>query len=180
MDRRTHTLELGCRTLSGAVKPFRKGHGSSLTLHPLHLAKQVAQSVVLAGELIALFDELRFLGPLGIPLGPGGQHQDAQRRNIVGEGIGRRHARIISSRQRRTILNLKVSQHDAALAGQGAAQPATCGRLIRGAYTRLQSSPSNNAANCAADSRMTPSLIAGHLNLAPSSRFQISTRPVPS
>src|SRR6185437_2617866 len=52
-----------------------------------------AQSVVLAGELIALFDEMRFLGPLGIPLGPGGQHQDAQRRNIVGEGIGRRHAR---------------------------------------------------------------------------------------
>jgi hypothetical protein len=35
-----------------------------------------------------------------------------------------------------------------------------------------------NAASCAADSRMTPSLIAGHLNLAPSSRFQIGTRPV--
>jgi hypothetical protein len=35
MDRRTHTLELGCRTLSGAVKPFRKGHGSSLTLYDL-------------------------------------------------------------------------------------------------------------------------------------------------
>ena len=37
MDRRTHTLELGCRTLSGAVKPFRKGHGSSLTIMPLFL-----------------------------------------------------------------------------------------------------------------------------------------------
>jgi hypothetical protein len=30
---------------------------------------------------------------------------------------------------------------------------------------------------CTPDSRITPSLIAGHLNLAPSSRFQISTRP---
>jgi len=40
-------------------------------LHPLHLAKQVAQPVVLAGELIALFDKPPFLGPLGIALGPG-------------------------------------------------------------------------------------------------------------
>ena len=31
-DRRTHALGLGCRTLIGAVKPFRGGHGSSLTL----------------------------------------------------------------------------------------------------------------------------------------------------
>ena len=62
-------------------------------LHPLHLAKQVAQPVVLASELIALFDEPPFLGPLGIALGPGHQHQGAQRRNIVGKGIGRRHAR---------------------------------------------------------------------------------------
>jgi hypothetical protein len=62
-------------------------------LHPLHLAEQVAQPVVLAGELIALFDEPPFLGPLGIALGPGRQHQCAQRRNIVGKGLGRRHAR---------------------------------------------------------------------------------------
>src|SRR6185437_5920655 len=47
---------------------------------------------------------------------------------------------------------------------RGEAQPATCGRLILGAYTRRQSRPSNNAANCAADSRITPSLITGHLN----------------
>jgi hypothetical protein len=33
--------------------------------------------------------------------------------------------------------------------------------VIRGAYTRRQSSPSNNAANCAAESRIAPSLIAG-------------------
>src|SRR6185312_15204721 len=59
---------------------------------------------------------------------------------------------------------------------KGQAQPATCGRLILGAYTRLQSSPSNSAANCAADSRMTPSLTAGHLNLAPSSRAVFERR----
>jgi hypothetical protein len=41
-------------------------------------------------------------------------------------------------------------------------QPASCGRLIRGAYTRRQSSPSNSATSCAADNRITPSLIAGH------------------
>ena len=70
-------------------------------LHPLHLAKQVAQPVVLAGELIALFDEPAFLGPLGISLGPGRQHQGAQRRNIVGKGVRRRHARdyLISPRR---------------------------------------------------------------------------------
>ena len=62
-------------------------------LHPLHLAKQLAQPIVLAGELIALFDKPPFLGPLGIALGPGRQHQGAQPRNIVGKGIGRRHAR---------------------------------------------------------------------------------------
>jgi hypothetical protein len=33
-DRRTHALKLGCRTLIGAVKPFRGGHGSSLTNQP--------------------------------------------------------------------------------------------------------------------------------------------------
>ena len=55
-------------------------------MHPLHLAKQVAQSVILAGELIALFDEPPFLGPLGVALGPGGQHQGVQRGNMRREG----------------------------------------------------------------------------------------------
>ena len=34
-DRRTHALGLGCRTLIGAVKPFRGGLGSSLTVYLL-------------------------------------------------------------------------------------------------------------------------------------------------
>ena len=55
-------------------------------LHPLQLAQQVAQSVVLVGEPPVL-------SPLGIAFGPGRQHQGAQRGNIVGKGVGRRHAR---------------------------------------------------------------------------------------
>ena len=62
-------------------------------LHPLQLAKQVAQSVVLAGKLIALFDQPAILGPLGVALRPCGQHQRAQRSNIVGKCVGRGHGR---------------------------------------------------------------------------------------
>ena len=88
-------------------------------LHPLQLAKQVAQPVVLAGELIALFDQSPLLGPLGVALRPCRQHQGAQRSKVVGKGVGKGvgliTAGIISCRQRYAILNLKVSQRDAAL-----------------------------------------------------------------
>jgi hypothetical protein len=47
----------------------------------------VAQSVVLTSELIALFDELRLLGPLGVALSPHCQHQRAQRCDIVGKDL---------------------------------------------------------------------------------------------
>ena len=62
-------------------------------LHPLQLANKVTQSVVLAGELIALFDEPRLLGPLGIALGPRRQHQRAQRRDVGGKDLWARHDR---------------------------------------------------------------------------------------
>jgi cytochrome c553 len=39
-----------------------------------------------------------------------------------------------------------------------------CGRSTRGTCTRVQSRPSISAANCAAESRITPSVIGGHLN----------------
>jgi len=58
MDRRTHTLELGCRTLSGAVKPFRKGHGSSLTAHQLQERTQGGASRALRRRLHRLTGEL--------------------------------------------------------------------------------------------------------------------------
>src|SRR4051794_20184153 len=61
-----------------------------------------------------------------------------------------------------------------------AAHPAILGRGTRGAYIRRQSRPSNRAANCDPDRRITPSLTGGHLNVPPSRRFQISTSPVPS
>jgi hypothetical protein len=75
----------------------------------------MSQSVVLAGKLIALFDEPPVLGPLGIAVGPCRQHQGAQRSNVVGKGVGRRQPGIILCRQRRAILNFKVSQHRAGL-----------------------------------------------------------------
>ena len=42
-------------------------------------------------------------------------------------------------------------------------------RTRRGPCTRCHSSPSNSASNCARDSRMTPSRIAGQANLPCSS-----------
>jgi hypothetical protein len=60
---------------------------------PLQLAKQVTQSIVLTGELVALLEHPSLLGPLGIALSPGAQHQGVQRSNVVGQCVGRRHAR---------------------------------------------------------------------------------------
>jgi hypothetical protein len=71
------------------IEPFR----APAKLHPLQLADQVAPSVVLAGELIALFQEPPLLRPLGIALGPRRQHQRAQRRDGVRKGLLLRHAR---------------------------------------------------------------------------------------
>jgi hypothetical protein len=62
-------------------------------LHPLQLTKQVAQSVVLAGKLVALLDQPPILGPLGVALRPCHQHQPAQSSNVVGKGVGRGHSR---------------------------------------------------------------------------------------
>jgi hypothetical protein len=56
-------------------------------LHALQLANQVAQSVVLTGQLIAFFDEPRLLGPFGVALGLRYQHQRAQRYGVVGKDL---------------------------------------------------------------------------------------------
>jgi hypothetical protein len=56
-------------------------------LHPLQLAEQVAQPVILPGELVALFDQPRLLGPLGIALSPRRQHQGAQRGDVAGKAL---------------------------------------------------------------------------------------------
>ena len=57
------------------------------------VAKQLAQSLVLAGELVTLLDQPSVLGPLGIALSPSRQHQGPQRSNVVGQSVGHRHAR---------------------------------------------------------------------------------------
>jgi hypothetical protein len=75
---------IGVSAKSGSIRP---------RLRSLQLAKQVAQSVVLAGKLIALFDQPAILGPLSVAFRPCRQHQRAQRSNIVGKGIGRGHGR---------------------------------------------------------------------------------------
>ena len=56
--------------------------------------------------------------------------------------------------------------------------PASAGRRVRSGRTSRQSSPSNNAANCAGDNRITPSRTPGQTNLPPSRRLCASTRPV--
>ena len=57
---------------------------------------------------------------------------------------------------------------------------AASGRRTRGRHTRRQSRPSNNASNCARESRITPSRTDGQAKRPCSRRFDASTRPVPS
>jgi hypothetical protein len=79
------------------------------------LAKQVAQPVVLAGELIALFDEP--------PFSARSASRSAQAVSTSARSAARSSGResgvvtpgIISCRQRYAILNRKVSQRDAGL-----------------------------------------------------------------
>jgi len=59
----------------------------------------VTQPVVLAGQLIAFFDEAGLRGPLRITLGPRRQHQGAQRSGILGQALLYGHGRIIAPRQ---------------------------------------------------------------------------------
>jgi len=55
-----------------------------------------------------------------------------------------------------------------------ASQPASCGERRRSGRTSRQSRPSNKAANCAAESRLTPSRSRGQTNLPPSSRLYLT------
>jgi len=65
--------------------------GTLAELHPLKLADQVAQAIVLTGEP-------GVLSPLGIALGPCLKEQCMQRRDILGKGLGGRvHGAIRSS-----------------------------------------------------------------------------------
>jgi hypothetical protein len=70
-------------------------------LHPLQLADQVSQPVVLAGELIALFDQPCLFGPLGVALGPRRQHQARSAAMPSGRASWVVTAAIIARRRRR-------------------------------------------------------------------------------
>jgi hypothetical protein len=102
-------------------------------LHPL----QVAQSVVLTGQLIALFDQLPF-SARSASRSAHAVSTSAQRSSIVGKGVGRGHGRDYPmppaayhpSTPRSTSRGLLIKL-------KSGAQPATCRRLILGAYTRL-------------------------------------------
>ena len=52
--------------------------------------------------------------------------------------------------------------------------------ILRTLWTRVQSSPSNNAANSTADSRIMPSITGGHRKLPCGICFHTNTRPLPS
>ena len=91
-------------------------------LHPLQLADQVAQPVILAGELIALVDKPCLLGALGIALGPGRDEHRAQRGDVVRQRLGGRvHGPIGPCNQRLVALSETASR-------SAAAHPATLGR----------------------------------------------------
>jgi hypothetical protein len=64
--------------------------GALAKLHPLKLADEVAQPIVLLGEPVALSDEPHLLGTFGVALDPRFQDQRAEHGNIVGKGFGGR------------------------------------------------------------------------------------------
>jgi hypothetical protein len=64
--------------------------GTLAELHPLKLADQVAQTIVLASQPIALSGKLRLLGPFGITLGMRLPEQRMQRCDVIGKGLGGR------------------------------------------------------------------------------------------
>ena len=69
----------------------------------------------------------------------------------------------------KAIIMVRRDMVDDAVASR--AYPATSGRRARSGRTSRQSSPSNSAASCADDIRITPSRTCGQTNLPPSSRL---------
>src|SRR5579864_150261 len=111
-----------------------------------------------------------------VTLGNQRQRRSPQLRQVFRKRVHRRHGRsgfdhIPGSTGR------SFSASDSICRGT---QRVAFGFAIRGTCTRDQSSPSTRAANCAGDRRITPSVIGGQRKEPCSSRFQISTKPLPS
>jgi hypothetical protein len=64
--------------------------GALAKLHPLKLADEVAEAIVLPGELVARSDEPHLLGTLGVALDPRLHHYVAEYSDIIGKGLGGR------------------------------------------------------------------------------------------
>ena len=140
---------------------MKLGEPLALRLEALRLAQQPTQAVV-------EFDQSVALGDSRIALGNRVQRNRPQRINVVGnQSIG------WFTRQAQHILddlpepNLRLTHF-------------TAGAGTRRARARIQSRPSINPANCAADSRMTPSSMRGQRNFPPSNLLANRHRPVPS
>jgi hypothetical protein len=73
------------------IEPLR----APTELQALKLADQMAETVILGGELIALGDKAYLLSTLGVPFGPGLREHRVQHGDVAGRGLGGRvHAPI--------------------------------------------------------------------------------------
>ena len=126
--------------------------GFAAELHPLKLAQQMPEAVVLGENRIPLRNR-------GVPLGERGS-QARFKRMRVWRGLIR-----VGAHARKRIRFARGWERNQAAGHNpyGAAAGAGVSRACR----RDQSRPSTSAASCEADSRMTPSLIGGQRN-APS------------
>jgi hypothetical protein len=114
-------------------------------------------------KLIILFAQPPALRPRRIALAGQALHHCPQAIDIVGKRLGAFVTRNVAAD------SISHSSHDVAV-----------GRLPSRACSRGQSIPSINAANWAGVSRITPSLIGGHLKAPCSSRFYNRISPEPS
>src|SRR6185312_15437869 len=64
--------------------------GAPAKLRALELADQMAQTVILAGKLVARGGELGLFGALGVAFGPDLDQRRAQRGDVVWQGLGGR------------------------------------------------------------------------------------------
>ena len=79
-------------------------------LQALQLADQMAQPVILAGQLVALGGEPRLLGALGVAFGPGRDEHRAQRGDVVRQGLGGRVHGPIGPCNRRLVASLGAGE----------------------------------------------------------------------
>ena len=141
---------------------MKLGQPLALRFEALRLAQQMTQAVV-------EFDQPVAFGNRRVALGDGVQRQRPQRIDIVGRESADRF-----TRQAQHITG-DLPEPNWRLIHFTAGYCTASGAGTRRARTRIQSRPSINPANCAADSRITPSSMRGQRNLPPSSPWRTDT-----